>query len=174
MKFGRWVIISFYIALIFATIPYVPKIWGGFTQPLGKNASMLLNVGYGLFGFYLLLYSYFKLKKKSFIFYAAASLIFLCYGYLLKNLDIAIEKVHLLEYGVLSFLVYRAAKPTNKRILIYGVILGIVFLVGWTDELVQRVTPGRVYEFRDVLLNWKAGILGLLLTRVCRNSQPSA
>ncbi len=174
MRLGRWTVVLLYILLIFATIPYVPKIWGGLTQPLGKNTSMLLNVVYGLSAFCLLLYSYFKLQKKSLIFYAAISLIFLCYAYLLKNLNVTIEKVHLLEYGVLSFLVCWAAKPTNKRILIYGVILGIVFLVGWTDELVQRVTPGRVYEFRDVLLNWKAGILGLLLTHVCRNSQPSA
>ncbi len=163
MKPSRWLIVFLYVLFIFVTIPYVPKIWSSLTQLLGKGTSAILNVSYGFLGSCVILYSYFRLQKKSFMFYAALLLIFLCYGYLLKNLSVAIEKIHLLEYGVLSTLVYWAVKPKIKRILIYGVILGIVFLVGWADELVQRVTPGRVYEFKDVLLNWKAGILGFLL-----------
>lgn len=164
MKLSRWAIVFFYIILIFATIPYVPKIWGVLTQPLGKNTSTVLNVSYGLAGLCTILYLYFKLKKRSLILYSTLSLIFLCYGYLLEDLDVTIEKVHLLEYGLLSFLVYWAIKLDKKGILTYGIILGIVFLVGWADELVQRMTPGRVYEFRDALLNWKAGTLGFLLT----------
>ena len=163
MELKRWLVVFLYILLIFATIPYVPKVWGVVTEPLGKNISSVLNVGYFIAACCFVLNSYFKLKKKSLIFYAALGLIFLCYGYLLKDLNIPIEKVHLLEYGGLSFLVYWAIKPKSKGILIYGVILGMVFLVGWADELVQRITPGRVCEFRDILLNWKAGALGFLL-----------
>lgn len=163
MKLGRWIIVLLYIVLIFATIPYVPKVWNSLTKPLVKSTSVLLNIGYGFLGFCFVLYSYFKLKKRSLAFYIALSLISLCYAYLLKNLSVTIEKVHLLEYGVLSFLVYRAIKPNIKEILTYSIILGVVFLVGWTDELIQRITPGRIYEFTDILLNWKAGILGMLL-----------
>ncbi|MFH1778797.1 MAG: VanZ family protein [Candidatus Omnitrophota bacterium] len=163
MKLNRWLVVFLYILLIFATIPYVPRIWGVFTEPLGKNISAVLNVIYFVAACCIVLYSYLKLKKKSFTFYAALGLIFLCYGYLLKGLNIPIEKIHLLEYGLLSFLIYWAIKPKKEGILIYGVILGMVFLVGGVDELVQKITPGRVCEFRDVLLNWKAGILGFLL-----------
>lgn len=163
MILSRWLVVILYILLIFATIPYVPKVWGVVTEPLGKNISVVLNIVYFIAACCVTLYSYLDLKKRSFTFYLALGLIFLCYGYLLKGLTILIEKIHLLEYGLLSLLIYWAIKPKREGILIYAVILGAVFLVGWADELVQRITPGRVCEFRDVLLNWKAGVLGLLL-----------
>ncbi|KPK38012.1 MAG: hypothetical protein AMJ78_10670 [Omnitrophica WOR_2 bacterium SM23_29] len=173
MRLARWAIVLLYVILVFATIPYVPRIWDSLTQPLGKNTSAVLNIGYALLGFCLILYSYFRLHKRSFTFYLALGLIFLCYGYLLKDVKFIIEKIHLLEYGILSLLVYWAikpGKPSIKRILTYGIILGIVFAVGWTDELIQKITPGRVYEFRDVLLNWKAGILGFLLALIFKRA----
>lgn len=151
-----------YIILIFATIPYVPKIWGLVTKPLGKNTSSILNISYGLLGLGVTLFSYFKLQKKSLTFYAILGLLFLSYTYLLKNLNVTVEKVHLLEYGLLSFLVYWAVNSDMKWILTYGIILATVFIVGWADESIQMITPGRVYEFSDVLLNWKAGVLGFL------------
>ncbi len=152
-----------YVVLIFATIPYVPKIWNASIRSLGGRASAILNIAYGLGGCYLILYSYLKLRKRSFLFYGVSAVIFLSCVYLLKNLDVVIEKVHLLEYGLLSVLVWRAVKPKASGILRYAVVLGIVFLVGIGDELVQKMTPGRVFELSDVVLNWVASILGFLL-----------
>lgn len=171
MKLSRWVVVFLYVLLIFATIPYVPRIWGILIKPLGKSTSAVLNVGYFVAACCLVFYSYFKLRKSSLNFYIGLSLIFLCYAFLLQGLNVTIEKIHLLEYGVLSFLVYWAIKPKREGILIYCVILGIVFIIGWADELIQRVTPGRVYEFKDVLLNWESGILGTLLVLILRSEK---
>lgn len=170
MKTNRWLIVFLYVVLIFATIPYVPKIWNASIRNLGSRASIILNIVYGLGGCYLILYSYLKLRKRSFLFYAVLTVIFLSCTYLLKNLDVTIEKVHLLEYGLLSVLVWWAVKPKTPGILRYAVILGVVFLVGVGDELIQKLTPGRVCELSDVVLNWIAGILGFLLVLIFKRT----
>lgn len=155
-----------YVVLIFVTIPYVPKVWNASIRSLGNRTSAILNIAYGLGGCYIILYSYLKLRKRSPLFYTALAVIFLSYAYVLKNLDVPIEKLHLLEYGLLSVLVWRAVKPKASGILRYAVVLGVVFLVGIGDELIQKLTPGRVCEISDVILNWIAGILGFLLVLI--------
>lgn len=83
----------------------------------------------------------------------------------------AVEKIHIVEYGLLSILLYRAVRraepgsgePSARRgpgILLLP-WLGVV-LVGTLDELVQWYFQLRVGEFRDVLLNVAAGTNGLL------------
>jgi len=50
------------------------------------------------------------------------------------------------------------------------------YMIGMADETVQWMLPGRVGEFRDVLLNGLCGALGLGLTAVVlqRPSPPEA
>jgi len=69
--------------------------------------------------------------------------------------DFVVKKTaHVIEYGVLATLIYRAlvnSNVSNKKAMLYSVILA--FLYGATDEFHQSFTPGRGPKFTDVLID---------------------
>ncbi len=79
------------------------------------------------------------------------------------QIKIAIEKIHILEYGILGWFAGRDLIKTNKKIK--GAILACIFctIVGILDEIFQAILPYRVCEIRDVMLNTLGGAWGLVL-----------
>ncbi len=73
------------------------------------------------------------------------------------------EAVHLLEYGILCWLIYRAIRPAepNAVVLLSAVLLGAI--MGTVDEIIQWITPERVWDLRDVVLNAGACALGAVV-----------
>lgn len=69
--------------------------------------------------------------------------------------DFVVKKTaHVVEYGILATLIYRAlinSNVSNKKAMLYSVILA--FLYGATDEFHQSFTPGRGPKFTDVLID---------------------
>ncbi|HEX6201176.1 MAG TPA: VanZ family protein [Thermoanaerobaculia bacterium] len=74
-----------------------------------------------------------------------------------------VERVHLLEYGLLAILFDRAFRPRHPGRLLPALALAAVALVSLADEWVQWLTPVRVGDARDVVLNLWAGAVGLLV-----------
>ncbi|MDA8019413.1 MAG: VanZ family protein [Thermoanaerobaculia bacterium] len=87
--------------------------------------------------------------------------------------DVA-EKVHIVEYGLLAFLLYRGARRAPRFLGISrgspgdaGIVLVPLFgaaLAGIVDESVQGFFQLRTGDIRDVALNALAGLTGLVLT----------
>ncbi len=77
----------------------------------------------------------------------------------------AAEKVHVIEYGLLAFLLYRAfirrAAGAGDLSILLATFLGVA-VAGTADEFVQWVAPQRTGDIRDVVLNFTAGLSGLL------------
>lgn len=73
-----------------------------------------------------------------------------------------LERVHLLEYGLLAVLFERAFRMGHPGRLLPVLALAAVALVSLADEGVQWLTPVRVGDARDVVLNLWAGAVGLL------------
>ena len=73
----------------------------------------------------------------------------------------AVERFHLIEYGLLGALFYRAFRRYGDASVLPLTMLAVT-LVGTVDELVQWWTPLRVGDARDVLLNAYAGLCGML------------
>jgi hypothetical protein len=73
-----------------------------------------------------------------------------------------VERVHLLEYGLLAVLFERAFRARHPGRLLPVLALAAVALVSLADEWVQWLTPVRVGDARDVVLNLWAGAIGLL------------
>ena len=69
--------------------------------------------------------------------------------------DFIIKKTaHVIEYGILATLLYRAmvnSEVEKKKAMWISVL--IAFLYGLTDEFHQSFTPGREPRFRDVLID---------------------
>lgn len=75
----------------------------------------------------------------------------------------AVERFHLVEYGAITFLFYRAWRDrADGSALILPVIAA--FIVGLADEAYQWFLPARVGELNDVWLNGVAIGCGLLFS----------
>jgi hypothetical protein len=63
------------------------------------------------------------------------------------------EAVHLVQFGILVVLLYRAMRPAEPdvAILVTAVLLGA--LVGTVDEIIQWIVPGRIWDLRDLAVN---------------------
>lgn len=69
------------------------------------------------------------------------------------------EAIHLLQFGLLAGLLYRAMRPAEPdvAILVAAVLLGS--LVGTVDEIIQWIVPARFWDLRDVAVNAGACVL---------------
>ncbi len=78
------------------------------------------------------------------------------------------EKIHLVEYGLLAYLLYRAFKPTAREgtpdLAILLLPLLWLTVAGVLEESMQWLVETRLGEVRDVLLNVYAGVCGLLFS----------
>lgn len=63
------------------------------------------------------------------------------------------------EYGILAIFVYWTLKVRIKSAWIYPVIILYTFFVGLLDEMIQYILPNRIYDFRDVIINWASSFL---------------
>lgn len=105
-----------------------------------------------------------SIKIRKLLSYVLLCFTFFIYGFLILILERPEERIHLFQYGVLAFLIYRALRIDLTMLI--SLILGFVLtsLLGWGDEGIQNLLPNRYYETKDVMLNCVSGALGLLLT----------
>ena len=81
------------------------------------------------------------------------------------------EAVHFLEYGLLGFLLFRALSYSTRDRSVYLAAFFIGSTVGIFDEILQWITPGRFWDFRDVGLNALAvGLFQVALWRGIKSS----
>ena len=74
-----------------------------------------------------------------------------------------VELFHFLQYGLITFLFYRAWRPlADAAILLLPLLAALI--VGMAEEGLQWFIPNRVGELRDVLLNLVAITTGLLFS----------
>lgn len=69
------------------------------------------------------------------------------------------EAFHFVEYGVLGLLLFRALAFRMRDPLIFAVAALIGMLIGTGDEILQWITPRRVFAFRDIGINVAAVVL---------------
>ncbi|PWB74837.1 MAG: hypothetical protein C3F15_07295 [Holophagae bacterium] len=63
------------------------------------------------------------------------------------------ESVHLLQFGVLAVLLFRALRPAEPDVAILLSVVLLGTLVGTVDEIIQWIVPGRFWDLRDVAVN---------------------
>ena len=74
-----------------------------------------------------------------------------------------VERFHFVEYGLITFLFYRAWRPlADPSIVILPALAAL--LVGTADEWLQWFIPNRVGELRDIFLNGIAIACGLVFS----------
>ncbi|MGQ9579051.1 MAG: VanZ family protein [Candidatus Aminicenantales bacterium] len=159
--FVAWSLVILCAASILAIVPLARSIQRLVTGSLGRSAFgyfVLVGISCFLAGMVWLLF--FRLKIRQFSNYLVLALVGAAYVYFtLKLWKHPEEAVHFLEYGLLSFLLYRALRNHYSDITIYFSSLFIGTFVGIIDEILQWITPNRSWDLRDVGLNALAVLL---------------
>ncbi|MBZ9578193.1 VanZ family protein [Patescibacteria group bacterium] len=164
-KIRDWAIVFSYALLIYISLPMMPGLWEKFTRYTGNFADYVAPFILGFIGLSVIYYLISRQKGiRSFIWLLILAS---AYAWGLSRLELSIERVHFLEYGLLSLFVFRALRHNirDKSIYLWSGIA--VFCLGFLDEGIQYILPNRVYETKDVIINGFAGILGLFLIGLC-------
>jgi hypothetical protein len=181
-----WLMVGLYVATIFITLPLTPLLWSALLSyaqiSFSLAASFVLLPSLAGCAFFI-----FRQNRQGYktetekvevgndlwpnslsqlsLLCRVAGLVLLAALSLLTIVFFAktpAETLHLPEYGGLSYLTLRAAKPHTYRA--YLLCLLFVLLVGSIDEAIQFILPNRVFQLKDILLNGLSGTIGLATT----------
>ena len=169
-----WALVLAYTIVLYTTLPIAPwfyyRIEGlsgglyGFYQNVFVLSTAAILMGYLAFH---------KMEKRAGP-YLWFLIIALGYGLFLSWTELASERIHFIEYGLLSWLLMAALRHDfdgPKLLWLAGLI---IFLLGFVDEVIQWVLPNRYFELKDVGMNTVGGLLGLLLARFVLMPKPSS
>src|SRR6056297_729157 len=151
-----WGYVVFWSALTFVTIPFVRSgvgfvrdQWGSDVFTYAVAVCVLLAMGAAFYA-----------TRRQWTFVSviwladiAGLVIYLAFGLAQGSPE---EAIHYVQYGGLSLLLFRAF---SHRIRDYSIYLAATItgtLVGMIDETVQWLVPGRYFDLRDIVLNFKA------------------
>lgn len=158
---ARWIVLVLYAAALFASIPYTRALVVRAGERFGPQTPVAAALAV-LAGAAALLAARLQRAVPRFpwphLALAAIAAAAVAAWRLLASSPIAL--VHLPEYALLALLAGRAFGGGTTAALGGGAAAAAVGLV---DEMVQGVTPGRVFDWWDVALNAAAGLLGALV-----------
>ena len=81
------------------------------------------------------------------------------------RIEIPQERTHIIEYGVVAALIYQAfleRKKQGEKVHLPAVFAILATaVVGTPDELIQGIMPNRVFDVRDILFNFLAGMMSV-------------
>jgi len=172
-KRRAWIYVGLMMICILLTLPTTPILWKWATENLGRWVN---DIAYLLFlalfagiGFYAGR-QFSGSNKKALLLLTGFALV---YFYLLKyQCKFPAERLHLIEYGLLAYLLYKALRLylSSGKSYVFGFLIASAF--GFLDEFIQYKLPNRVFEFRDAMTNMLAAGLGLLAVRIIFNPKP--
>ncbi len=154
-RFLAWLWVALCILAIFLVVPMARAIQKFVSSHWGRSLFGYAVLAAVAAAFLCLLYIlFFRLNIRSPANYVWLTAVAGLYVYFTFKLWRAPEEaVHFLEYGLLGYFLFRALSLTVKDKSIYLTAFLIGALVGTFDELLQWLTPDRLWDFRDVALN---------------------
>jgi hypothetical protein len=171
----RWLVLVGYTALLYGFLPYGPRVGRAVLgSVVGKTllgAGAITIVALGV----VVLARRLHARRASALAWMLLVATAVGYGVALSWLrTIRLERLHLPEYGVASWLAWRALAPhMGAGAAPYVAAALLAAVIGWGDELVQSVTPGRYYDLRDVLANAVGAALGAMALAVWHAGEAS-
>lgn len=158
--------------IVVGLAPFIGLLRDVLFETFATRAVKGLSVGFAMIGAALLLFAIARIRQRRWLRYAglmaSAALVWVqAVGFEteLAQVNVA-EKIHLLEYGLLALLLYRALLPTDDAppadLRLFALPLIWVTFAGTLDEAVQWLVETRTGEIRDVALNLLSGACGLL------------
>jgi len=155
-----WLYVAVAVAVIFATIFYARILRDYVAQWFDSDIYIVVTfIGVGTIVVLSICYLIRSGRRslESYIWLAIAFAIF--GGYVIAQIDVPIEALHFLEYGLLGILLYRALshRVRDRSVFISVAVLGAA--VGTLDEFTQWVVPGRFWGLHDIWIDFFAVLL---------------
>jgi hypothetical protein len=161
---ARWLIVALWIAVIYATIPFVraAQAWmvSRWERETVGRMILLFIVLATVSAIVGLLRLHPRPSTATVLWLIAVAAVFVWWAASLRA--VPEEAVHLFEYGALGILLYRALRPRIEDPTVFVVAALLAVLVGTVDEIIQWITPRRYWDFRDIFLNVGACVLALV------------
>lgn len=156
-----WLWVLSYTLVIFFSIPFVREIQKFIYRIAGRIFFTYSVISIVCCVLAILLYFFvFKLKIKKISQYIW---LFICAGlyiyFTVRLRKMPEEATHLIEYGLLSYFVFKALSRRIHDWTVYITTILIVSFVGTMDEFLQWMMPGRYWDFRDVGTNIIGGLI---------------
>jgi hypothetical protein len=158
IKFSK---LTFLVAsFIVISASFMRQVLDFLRSSIGKmGVSVLLASTQIIIGFYFFLAK----KKLTWLRLIMIFIVFVLGMLLVWKIKLIAERVHILEYGLLGYLIGRDLKLTRHKFK--NIFLACLFtaFVGIIDESFQAVLPYRYFDARDIVFNILGGIWGILL-----------
>ena len=152
-----------YLTVVYATLPFARPIWRRI-EPLiaHRETFWFLAAGAALAAALALrVWTAGPVRRAAGVVLLAAVLAaYVALLFFFYRGRLTIEKVHLIEYGVLAYLAFNATRVTRRGGA--GAVVAALFvaLAGAGDEGLQKLIPQRVFDPYDIVANWLGGALG--------------
>jgi hypothetical protein len=170
----RWAALLLYVVAIYGSLPFGPRLGtrvlrsapGGWL--LGPGLPLLALAGAAVLAVAL------RRRRAPAWAYAALGVAGVAYALAFSWLRAQhLERTHLPEYGIAAWLAWRAVDPLARgTFAAYAAAAVLAAAIGYGDELIQRVLPGRVYDVRDVAMNALGAVLGVVVLAAARAGRP--
>jgi hypothetical protein len=157
-----WVAVA-YLTVVYATLPFARPIWRRI-EPLMAHRETLWFLAAGVVFAAVLgvrAWSAGAARRVAGVTLLAAVLAaYVALLFVFYRGRLTLEKVHLLEYGVLAYLTLNAVTVTRRGGPGGALALLFVAFAGAGDEALQKVIPERVFDPYDIVANWLGAALG--------------
>ncbi len=156
------ILVFAYILIIYATLPIMGSIVSTAERVLGQKIFNFV-INFSIFIIFSLI-CYHLYRKAGFKLLWYMFLISLPLLFIVVSLGKPAERIHVVEYSILGFLIFKGYGIGNSN----GLIVSSVFVsvVGLVDEVIQWILPNRVGDIKDVVINSISGILGVILGKI--------
>lgn len=145
--------------LIIGFAPWARRILRFIYGITGREKLALGLKMFFLFGTILVVIHLFKRKEKIKInsYNILPLIILIPFTVLFFSIKLLEEKVHLIEYALLGFLLF---KDFTKGRIKLSISVIFPLIVAFLDELFQLLLPDRYFDFRDIIFNSVGGLTG--------------
>jgi len=163
-----WTVVTLYTASIYGTLGVAVKLWRSFDSAVGGRGMTGVYILCGAAVAAVFIYMAAVRRERSVTKYVyTAGFLTLLFA-LSRITPLPTEKVHLVMYGALGAMVYKALSAdmarTDWRVYVLGAVL--CSAIGLGDEIIQGFLPERVFDWKDVTLNAASSITALAAIRV--------
>ncbi len=145
-----WGIVFLYTLLTYLSLPFTREWLRFFRKTLGSGFNLSINLFMLAVGLLIAIWVFKIATKMAFWVFMGLFALLLLLG---SQIQISEERMHLLQYGLLGYLISSAIAPKVSLIARIGTLFLIGTAVALGDEIVQWALPSRVFDWWDVSYN---------------------
>ncbi|MBF0191817.1 MAG: VanZ family protein [Magnetococcales bacterium] len=153
----RWALVAGYLLTIYLTLPLTPIVSQAAFKVIGRRETgllismvLLIMLTSAVWVMFRRIHPDMRLK---------ALMPFVAIIGVATYMDNPAERVHLMEYGILAFLLFRAMGQPRGIGLLWCYLA--VLVAGFSDETIQWILPNRYFDLRDIGMNGIGSACGL-------------